>query len=295
MEIKQLGANTFYVPGPTNIGLWRQNETDVYLIDAGNDKDAGRKLKKLLDAHGWTLKGILCTHSNADHIGGNAYLQRQYGCPVFSAGMEKAFISHPVLEPSLLYGGFPCKALRHKVLMAKPSDVVDVSNPGFPKEIGIIALPGHFLDMIGFRTPDDVLFVADCLSSEETLSKYKVGFIYDVKAYKETLEQLKTVKAKWFVPSHAAPAADLRSLIQCNLDVVQEIETTLLDILSDWTDFDEALRCLFDTFGLVMNIEQYVLVGSTIRSYLAYFADEGKAVYRFSKNRMEWKRHEGAR
>ena len=116
-----------------------------------------------------------------------------------------------------------------------------------------------------------------------------------MKAYKETLEQLKTVKAKWFVPSHAAPAADLRSLIQCNLDVVQEIETTLLDILSDWTDFDEALRCLFDTFGLVMNIEQYVLVGSTIRSYLAYFADEGKAVYRFSKNRMEWKRHEGAR
>ena len=49
-----------------------------------------------------------------------------------------------------------------------------------PEEFEIIPLPGHFFDMIGIRTPEDVVYLADCLSSKETLDKYQIGFIYDV-------------------------------------------------------------------------------------------------------------------
>ena len=34
--------------------------------------------------------------------------------------------------------------------------------------------------------------------------------------------------------------------------------------------FEELLKLLFDEYELVMNFEQYVLVGSTVRSYLAW-------------------------
>ncbi len=53
-----------------------------------------------------------------------------------------------------LSGGYPCKDLRHKFLMAQESDVVDFSDESFPKEIEVIPLPGHFFDMAGFRMPD---------------------------------------------------------------------------------------------------------------------------------------------
>lgn len=66
--------------------------------------------------------------------------------------------------------------------------MTDFSDGGFPKEIKVIPLPGHFFDMVGFCMPDGVVFLADCISSRETLEKYVVSFIYDVGAYLETLD-----------------------------------------------------------------------------------------------------------
>ena len=74
-------------------------------------------------------------------------------------------------------------------------------------QMEIIPLPGHTFEMTGFRTPDDVVYLADALSSREILDKYKIGFIYDVGAYLDTLERIKTMRARMFVPAHADPAA----------------------------------------------------------------------------------------
>ena len=53
----------------------------------------------------------------------------------------------------------------------------------FPKELEIIALRGHFFDMIGIRTPDNFVFLADCISSKSILEKYRISFIYDIAEY----------------------------------------------------------------------------------------------------------------
>ena len=39
-----------------------------------------------------------------------------------------------------------------------------------------------------------------------------------------------------------------------------------------------------------MNFEQYVLVGSTVRSYLAWLKDAGRLDVSFEENRMLWSR-----
>ena len=38
---------------------------------------------------------------------------------------------------------------------------------------------------------------------------------------------------------------------------------------------DDIISEIFRTFGLTMTIEQYVLVGSTVRSYLSWMKDRG--------------------
>ncbi len=80
---------------------------------------AGKKVRRILDEKGWNLSGVLNMHSNADHIGGNQYLQQQTGCKVYSSGIEKAFTEYPILEPSFLYGGYPCKTVKSFLLFLK--------------------------------------------------------------------------------------------------------------------------------------------------------------------------------
>ena len=153
-ELIQISEQSYYIQSPAKIGLVKLNEEEVCLIDSGNDKDAGRKLRKILDANGWTLKAIYNTHSNADHIGGNKYLQAQTGCRVYAPGIECDFTRHPILEPAFLYGGYPCKDLRHKFLLAQESGAEELTETVLPEGVEIIKLPGHFFDMVGFRTPD---------------------------------------------------------------------------------------------------------------------------------------------
>ena len=289
-ELVQVSERCYYIQSPAKMGLVRLEGSDVCLIDSGNDKDAGRKVRQHLDANGWHLTAIYNTHSNADHIGGNKYLQAQTGCRIYAPGIECDMTRHTVLEPAFLYGGYPCKDLRHKFLMAQESDAQPPTQEALPEGFEMIPLPGHFFDMVGFRAPGDVVYLADCLSSRETLEKYRIGFIYDVGAYLETLEKVKGMEAAMFVPAHAPAAESVKDLAQYNIDQVNEIAEHITDICREPMNFERVLQRLFADYGLVMNFEQYALVGSTVRSYLSWLKDAGRLAVRFEDNMLLWER-----
>ena len=289
-ELTQVAGNSYYIQSPAKIGLVRLNDTDVCLIDSGNDKEAGRKVRQILDANGWHLTAIYNTHSNADHIGGNQYLQNQTGCKVYAPGIECDFTRHPVLEPSFLYGGYPPKDLRHKFLLAQESAAAELTADKLPEGFASIPLPGHFFDMVGFRPPDDVVFLAACLSSREILDKYQIGFIYDVAGYLKTLEQVQAMTAKVFVPAHTEVTEDIADLAQYNIRKVHEIAERIVDLCAAPRGFEDILQQLFAAYGLTMSFEQYVLVGSTVRSYLAWLKDTGRLTALFEDGWMRWAR-----
>lgn len=286
-ELIQAAEHTYYIESPAKIGLVQTGDT-VALIDSGSDKEAGRKVRQHLDARGLKLSAIYNTHSNADHIGGNQYLQRQTGCAVYAPGVEAAFTRDPILEPSFLYGGCPPKPLRHKFLLAQPSDVQVLDPKACPLEV--IPLPGHFFDMVGYRTEDGVVFLADCLSSRETLEKYRVSFVYDVAAYLDTLDRVAAMEAALFVPAHAAATEDIAPLARYNRDQVYAVAEDLLDLLAEPLVFEEVLRQLFRRYHLTMDFQQYVLVGSTVKSYLAWLLDGGRVTAAFDDCRLLWRK-----
>ncbi len=276
-ELKQVAGNTWYIQAPVNLGIYVHGES-VTLIDSGNDKEAGRQIAKLLESRSWKLSLIVNTHSNADHIGGNAFLQVKTGCRIAATRLESVFIIDPVLEPAFLWGGMPFEHLRNKFLEAKPSDAVTViPNSGLipGTDLRAVPLPGHFLDMIGIMTPDGVFFIADSVFSEEIIAKYHVFYIFDVAAYLETLDVLARTEARLFIPSHGSPVEDIAPRADANRRKILEIIDAIGRACETPCTAEEIFMRVCSEYGIGLNHNQYVLVMSALRSYLAYMSDKG--------------------
>lgn len=292
MELKQVGERTYYIENPTNIGIYLVDDKHVFLIDTGNDKESGKKILKIVTEKGWEVVGIITTHSNADHVGGNKLIQDRTNCKIYSYGIEKCITEYPLIEPSFLYGAYPFDSIRNnKFLMAKPSVVTDIDN-NLPTGLEYIVLRGHFFDMIGIKTSDDVIFLGDSLFSEETITKYHIFFIYDVSEYLNTLNMLKELPAKMYIPSHCKATNNITDLIKLNEDKINEILDYLYNLCKEKMTFEDILKHVFDDYNLVINITQYVLISCTIKSYLSYLKDQSKLTYEFIDNKMYWKQIE---
>ena len=287
-ELIQAGEKSWYIKSPANVGVYRMNDEEVCLIDSGNDKDAGRKILKIITERGWRVSCIVNTHSNADHTGGNQFIQGRTGCRVLSTDVENAVSRHPMLEPTMLYGGYPYAKLRNKFLMAKPTEKTCGIVDGLPAGLSVIKLPGHYFDMIGIMTDDGVCFLADSIFRREIIEKYHIVFIYDVAKFLETLDMIETLEAKLFVPAHADAAEDVHKLAAANRAKVLEIAELLVGLCREPKTFEKILKAVFDHYGLTMDDNQHVLVGSTIKSYLSYLYDNGRVKAEFIDNEMLW-------
>lgn len=287
-ELIKITEHNYYIDCPTKVGIYEAAPGRVWLIDSGSDKDAGRKVWKHITEQGWTVEGILITHSNADHMGGAQLIMQRSSCKAYAAGMEKCVVEHTVLEPTLLYGGYPPAPLRGKFLMANSVPCEDIDRAPLPEGVQIIDLPGHFLEMFGVLTPEGVCYCADAVFSAAVTEKYHVNFVYDVRAAMDCLRELPKTNAKWFLPAHAELTEDIAPLCRLNLDKMEEIIAFLLETCRERVCFEDILKAVFDRFGLAMNFGQYVLVGSSVRSYLAYLLDDGQLKADFAENRMLW-------
>ena len=99
---------------------------------------------------------------------------------------------------------------------------------------------------------------------------------------------VKNLEAKFFVPAHAEATEDIAPLAQFNIDKVREIAEKIIEICREKLCFEQILQKLFTEYDLAMNFEQYVLVGSTVRSYLSWLKDTGRVSVTFENNMLLW-------
>ncbi len=297
MELKKITERVYYITNPANIGVVKDGEKSVILIDSGLDDDAGKKVLKLLEENGLFPKAIINTHSHADHCGGNRYIKEKTGATIYAPEVESAIIQYPSLEPIYLFSGAsPLKDLQNKFLMAKPSNVdyvikKDEKRLKFDEvELNIIPLPGHATNQIGIGA-DDVLFCADSIFSEDVLKRHKVPFYVDIDKTRETLRFLRDSRYKFYVPSHAEPRESLAELADANLEAIDGVERYLLDGFHGRKTTEQVLKEVCDHYEIKMKgVQQYYLMNTVAMAYLSSLHTRGKLKADVRDNSLFWEK-----
>jgi glyoxylase-like metal-dependent hydrolase (beta-lactamase superfamily II) len=153
-----------------------------------------------------------------------------------------------------------------------------------------IPLPGHFLDMIGVRTPDDVLFVADSVFSEELIEKYAVMFVLDVGAALETLDRLIRAEAAWFVPSHAPASENIVPLAEANRKGLLRVSEAVLESCGEPASREKILQSIAVRFSLSMSVSEYVLNSAAVGAHLAWLRKRGQVAPVVEKGVLLWRK-----
>lgn len=291
MEFVNIKGNTWAACGPVNIGAYVINGEAV-LIDSGNDSSSGRKVLRLAEEKNWKIKLIINTHFHADHVGGNAFIQKRTNCGIAASAKEAPFIDMPEMEPEILWSGRAPKAICNKFLQAEKSSVTLVLRPDTVIEgwgLRIVPLPGHAHGQIGVFTPDGVLFTADSVISERILSKYGIPFTADHCSAMETFDMLESFEADFFVPSHGDICEDIIPVTDANRRCLNALREEILEICSEPSTRDGIVGKLAQRHGLDMNLPQYVLIQSTVAALLSPLIDSGEILCSFNEGTLSLK------
>lgn len=291
-ELIHLSGNTYYIKMPTNIGVYLEKDNSVYLIDTGACEDDAKTILGILDEQGWSIKAVLLTHAHTDHAGGCKYITEQTGCKAYATEAERIFVKYSHIEPAVVYGSYPCRDFRGRVMNTPACDVLDINSCELPADFEIFHLPGHFVDMIGFKTPDDIYFTADVVIGEECFRKSPVTYIFDLERQYEALEDVKSLQGKLCVPSHGAPTRDISKLAEINKAALKEVERAVLEALKTPKTQEELTESLMSKWSMRESFVSFVMVSSAARAQLTYLRHNGIVEYFFKNSKMLWKRCE---
>ena len=74
-----------------------------------------------------------------------------------------------------------------------------------------------------------------------------------------------------------------------NIDKLKEVADRIVEFCEEPLTFEEILQKLVLFYHLRLNFLQYAIIGSTVRSYLAWLKDIGRLEVDYEDGRMQWK------
>ena len=288
-EIKPLLGNTYYYEAFTNVGIYSPDEVHAVLIDSCDHKRMVRGLDRELEARGLSVSLIINTHSHNDHICGNRYFQDKYGCKLLSTRLEQGFIYKPDLESEFYSSGYIVDSSGNPFIGLPSSETETVASDNIPTGFEIIDLPGHGFEMIGVRTPDDVLFLADSVLSVSTWENYKLPFFHNVNDSVRTLEKVKDMKARFFVPSHNSPVDNISELAIYNIEKLKEKKQLIYE-LCNGKSFEKIFADTIEKEKLVIKTPKYTMYAVMVRNYIQSLIDDGLVYNELENNVMIYRK-----
>lgn len=282
MRFVRVKGNTCYFESWENIPVYLVNEKECILMDTGTVYQR-EELENALKQEGLKPVGVLCSHVHTDHAANNRYFQEKYRIPVCLPEGEAELASSYSNLKSCFYMLTYDQIRKHpegRNLMVRADQVIghedaDVRFCGV--DFGIIHTPGHSLDHISVRTPDNVLYLGDALLTGTNITKAKLPFFFILKTAMESMESLRNVRADLYLAAHKGVYEKIEDIIDLNIRCLKEKTGNLKQLLREPLTQDAFFTKTFEFLNIHNDsFEDVVFLDRNIRVFLEYLVDTGE-------------------
>lgn len=308
-KIIELSSGVYVIPGTTNVGVITNEEgsaIEVYLIDSGCTEIDGEYVLDVLKAffeqqgQSFTLKAIITTHGHADHCGAHNFLTQETGCKIWAAKREQGAMETPVIQSSVLWGGYPPHEMRTLFFMPSSTkvdrfiskdDVIELSGG---RTLSFIELNGHSYEALGViitaKNEHKVVFAGDNIFPRNEIINHWIPLIMNPVEFMDSLDRLCAIEnIDWCIPSHGDfLKRNINEAAELNKIAIISTRTCILDSLKTKKRLtvEEIVKYVADKNDMKLSLSQYALVHSTIKSYIAVMHDAREIKMEVDNNKL---------
>lgn len=269
--MKKILNNLFMFESKTNVLLY-VNNNKCFLIDSGKCSKMKEEISNFLLEKKLNLSAIINTHCHSDHVSNDDISN----CKILASDLERTIIENNKIQLDILYGGCHPNFMDSCFVASKSFKVSDLEKI---QNIEYIYLPGHSYNMIGVCIEKKVIYIGDAIFSQRELDK--IPYIYDIENFLNSLNKLIKYKDKIIISSHLGVINNIDELIGFNITYLKNMIDMILDICKNKRTFDSILQFVCEKKNINLNIENYYLICSTIRSFISYLINNNLIIIRF--------------
>ena len=320
-RIIELSTGVYVIPATTNVGVitnecnsgfdsgsdtGNNSGVEVYLIDSGCTEIDGEYVLDVLKAffeqlgQTFTLKAIITTHGHADHCGAHNFLRDETGCQVWAAKHEQGAMETPIIQGTVLWGGYPPHEMRTLFFMPSTTgvdrfiskdDVIELSGG---RKLTFMPLKGHSYETLGAiitgKNEHKVIFPGDNIFPRNEIINHWIPLILNPVEYMDSLDELCAIeKVDWCIPSHGDfLKRNINEAAELNKIAIISTRTCILDALKSKKRLtaEEIVKYVADKNDMQLSLSQYALVNSTIKSYISVMHDAREIKMEVNKNKL---------
>ncbi len=279
-----IAGDTYFVPGMTNVGVYKG-----YAIDPGKNEHVDWADPER--TFGRRFSYALITHGHHDHFWHAADL-RARGTLVYSPRDEMPMIQ----DASVLTKGFfmwvkPPEGMKPWYFKGAACKV-----DGFVNDVDMplkaVSLAGHTDWHTGYMTPDGVLMAGDAIASKDAWEKAGIVYNTDIPRTRRTLEGIMDTDADWVLPAHAGPLTreEAAEAAEANLKGISRLERLVTGAMDGRGASTEDIVCFVSReLKLEETFNVHLVAETVVRAMLHSLYAEGAADYELTGHKVLWR------
>ncbi len=284
MSLVHIAGDTYYVPGLTNVGVYRD-----YIIDPG--KNERIEWSSPGESLGRDLSYALITHGHNDHFWHAADV-RVRGVRVYAPRGEAPMIE----DVSIHTNGFfmwvrPPEDMKPWYFKGKPCRV-----DGFVEEARLplraVPLPGHTAWQMGYVTPDGVLMAGDAIAAKGVWDSPGIVYHTCIPEVRRTLRNIMDMDVEWVLPSHAPPLTHEEAVeaAEANLAGIDRLEGLVQDAIDGGASTEDVVSRVCISLKMRDEFRDHLVAETTVRAFLYALYEAGEAGYELKGHKVLWYR-----